>query len=115
MESARYAGERSSYPEKFARLYGALDRSGGRESPARFVCALALATPEQIVFEARGTVDGRIAAAPAGAGGFGYDPIFFYPSYGRTLAEVTPEEKAAVSHRGEAFRALAAFLARKDR
>ena len=111
VESARYAGESTPYPEKFARMYDALDRAGGRGSPARFVCALALATPERIVFEARGTVEGRIAPAPAGAGGFGYDPIFFYPPYRRTLAEVTPEEKSAVSHRGEAFRKLRDYLA----
>ena len=117
VESARYAGEETSYPEKFARLYGALDAAGGRESPARFVCALVLATPGAILFEARGVVEGRIAPEPAGANGFGYDPIFFYPPYGRTFAEVTPEQKGAVSHRGAAFRELRAYLTRerKDR
>jgi len=110
VESARYAGEETPYPEKFARLYAALDRAGGRDSAARFVCALAVASPEAIAFEARGVVEGRVAAAPLGTGGFGYDPFFFYPPYGRTLAEVTPEEKLAVSHRGEAFRKLADYL-----
>lgn len=110
VESARYAGEETSYPEKFARLYDALDRAGGRDSPARFVCALALASPGAIVFEARGAIEGRIAREPSGTGGFGYDPIFFYPPYGRTLAEVTREQKAAVSHRGEAFRKLREHL-----
>ena len=61
-------------------------------------------------FETRGAIEGLIAAAPAGGGGFGYDPIFFYPPYGRTLAEVTDEEKRAVAHRGQAFRAFAAWL-----
>jgi len=65
-----------------------------------------------VLFEARGTIEGEIAPAPKGSGGFGYDPIFFYPPYGRTLAEVTAEEKAAVSHRGAAFRALRARLAK---
>ena len=110
VESARYAGEETSYPEKFARLYEALDRTGSRESPARFVCALVLASPGAIVFEARGVVEGRIAGEPSGAGGFGYDPIFFYPPYGRTLAEVSPEQKAGVSHRGKAFRQLREYL-----
>ena len=110
VESARYAGEQTPYPEKFARLYAALDEAGGRRSAARFVCALAVATPEAITFEARGVVEGRVAAAPSGMGGFGYDPFFFYPPYGRTLAEVTPEEKLAVSHRGQAFRRLADYL-----
>jgi XTP/dITP diphosphohydrolase len=74
------------------------------------VCALALADAGGIRFESRGVVEGRIAAAPSGDGGFGYDPIFFFPPYGRTLAEVPAAEKAAVSHRGQAFRALRAHL-----
>ena len=77
---------------------------------ARFVCAVALAQGERILFETRGTVEGEIAAEAKGSGGFGYDPIFFYPPFGQTLAEAG-DRKAAVSHRGEAFRALAAFLA----
>jgi len=63
-----------------------------------------------VLFETRGTVEGRIAPAPKGAGGFGYDPIFLYPPYGRTLGEATADQKSAVSHRGEAFRALRWFL-----
>jgi XTP/dITP diphosphohydrolase len=110
VESARYAGEATAYPEKFARLYAALDRTGSRNSTARFVCALALASPEAILFEARGTVEGQVAREPAGDGGFGYDPFFFYPPYGRTLGEVSPEQKLAVSHRGKAFRQLREFL-----
>jgi XTP/dITP diphosphohydrolase len=111
VESARYAGEETSYPEKFARLYAALDRTGTRDSAARFVCALAMASPDAILFEARGVIEGRVAHEPAGSGGFGYDPFFFYPPYGRTLGQVTPEEKLAVSHRGQAFRKLREYLA----
>ena len=59
-----------------------------------------------VLWEAAGVVEGRVQLPPRGEGGFGYDPIFHYPPYGRTLAEVTPEEKAAVSHRGRAFRQL---------
>ena len=59
-----------------------------------------------VLWEAAGVVEGRLQMPPRGEGGFGYDPIFHYPPYGRTLAEVTPEEKAAVSHRGQAFRLL---------
>jgi len=110
VESARYGGAAASYPEKFARLYDALAKSGTPGSPARFVCALALVQNDVVLFEARGTVEGRIAPAPAGAGGFGYDPIFFYPPYGRTLGEASAEEKSRVSHRGQAFRALKAFV-----
>jgi XTP/dITP diphosphohydrolase len=113
VESARYAGEETSYPEKFARLYAALDRTGSRDSAARFVCALAMASPDAILFEARGVIEGRVAQEPAGSGGFGYDPFFFYPPYGRTLGQVTPAEKLAVSHRGQAFRKLREHLDRE--
>ena len=78
-------------------------------SPARFVCALALARDGKVLFETRGVVEGAIAPEPKGSGGFGYDPIFFYPPFGCTLAEAG-DRKAAVSHRGEAFRALRGFL-----
>ena len=114
VESARFGGADTSYPDKFERIYEALrakgtsglsDGAGG----ARFVCAVALAKGARVLFETRGTVEGSIAPMPRGDGGFGYDPIFFYPPYGQTLAEAG-DRKAAVSHRGEAFRALAAFL-----
>ena len=109
VESARYAGVESSYPEKFARIYGELRAVGGQASPARFVCALALARAGRILFEAAGTIEGRIADRPGGAGGFGYDPIFYYPPFEATLAEVG-ERKSTVSHRGQAFRTLRTFL-----
>jgi len=109
VESARYGGVDSSYPEKFALIYDALRRRGAADSAARFVCAVALARGGEILFETRGTVEGRIAAEPRGTGGFGYDPIFFYPPYGETLAEAG-DRKAAVSHRGAAFRTLRAYL-----
>jgi len=109
VESARFGGPETTYPEKFRLIYGALEASGAPTSSARFVCALALARPGAMLFEARGAIEGRIAAEPRGDGGFGYDPIFFYPPFGRTLAEVSAR-KSAVSHRGQAFRALRAFL-----
>jgi XTP/dITP diphosphohydrolase len=115
--SARFGGVETSYPQKFAMLYDALPLAGrGRsDSAARFVCAVALARGEQVVFEARGTVEGRIAPEPKGEGGFGYDPIFFYPPYDRTLAEVPQAQKSGVSHRGAAFRKLREFLLAKER
>jgi XTP/dITP diphosphohydrolase len=109
VESARFGGADTSYPDKFALIYRALADRGAKDSTARFVCALALADRDRIVFETRGTVEGRIAPAPKGTGGFGYDPIFLYPPYGQTLAEAG-DRKAAVSHRGQAVRALRAFL-----
>lgn len=108
--SARYPG--ADYAERFRNLYAELAARGASGSAARFVAAVALAKPRQaeMVFEARGVVEGEIAPEPRGDGGFGYDPIFYYPAYGRTLAEVSPAEKLAVSHRGAAFRQLKAFL-----
>jgi XTP/dITP diphosphohydrolase len=109
VESARFGGVDLSYPDKFVRIDAALRAKGARESAARFVCALALVRGDRVLFETRGTIEGRISPEPKGHGGFGYDPIFFYPPYGRTLAEAG-DAKAAVSHRGEAFRALRSFL-----
>ena len=109
IHSARFNG--ATYREKFEAIYTRLRARGALGSPARFVCAVAAAEGGRIVFEAAGTVEGRIADAPAGDGGFGYDPIFFYPPYGCTLAQVSADRKAAVSHRGHAFRKLRAFLA----
>jgi len=109
--SARYGGaEAETYPQKFALIYRQLRERHALGCPARFVCALAVADGSRIVFEARGTIDGRIADRPSGAGGFGYDPIFSYPPLGRTLAELTEAEKAVVSHRGNAFGQLREFL-----
>jgi XTP/dITP diphosphohydrolase len=110
VESARYGGVDASYPEKFALLFEALRASGAATSTARFVCALALARNGAVLFEARGTIEGELAPQPRGDGGFGYDPIFYYPPYRQTLAEVSAKEKTAVSHRGKAFMALRQYL-----
>jgi XTP/dITP diphosphohydrolase len=109
VESARFGGVHTTYPEKFALIYDALRGRGARASTARFVCALAFVRDGTVVFETQGAIEGTIAPAPKGSGGFGYDPIFYYPPYGQTLAEAG-DRKAAVSHRGAAFRALRDFL-----
>ena len=106
--SSRFNGD--SYQEKFGTIYEQLRARGAAGGAARFVCALAVADHGQILFETRGTIEGQIATRPSGTDGFGYDPIFFYPPYGCTLAEVSAEAKGAVSHRGKAFRTLRAFL-----
>jgi XTP/dITP diphosphohydrolase len=111
VQSARFAAtDAPTYPEKFALIYRLLRARGGVNSPARFVCALALAEPGRIIFEAEGRVEGRIVDPPRGSGGFGYDPIFYYPPFDATLAEVDAARKASVSHRGQAFRRLREFL-----
>ena len=73
---------------------------------AQFVCVITLVTPEGKVIQARGEVHGELLRAPAGEGGFGYDPIFYYPPFGKSLAEVSAEEKNRVSHRANALRAF---------
>jgi XTP/dITP diphosphohydrolase len=112
VESARYGGADTSYPDKFALIYEELRARAATDSPARFVCALALVDNGRILYETQGIVEGRIAPEPKGDRGFGYDPIFFYPPYQQTLAEAG-DRKAAVSHRGEAFRRLRDFLERR--
>ena len=108
VHSARWHGD--DYPTKFAAIYRRLEEQGLETSPARFIAHIAVADAGSIRFEATGVVEGRIAPEPKGTHGFGYDPVFFYPPYGRTLAEVEGARKAAVSHRGQAFRQLADWI-----
>ncbi len=114
VHSARYGGIVGGYPRKFEIIYQRLRERRSAHSTARFICALAVAHERHILFEARGVIEGRIADAPRGDGGFGYDPIFFYPPFGKTLAEIPSSQKAEVSHRGQAFRQLRAFLERNE-
>jgi XTP/dITP diphosphohydrolase len=114
VESARYPG--ATYADKFARLYREL-APHPRPWTARFVCALAFVpggdTPiawPTVTFETEATIEGEIAEAPHGSGGFGYDPIFFYPPYGCTMGDVSEEQKLAVAHRGKAFRTFRDWL-----
>jgi len=111
VESARFGGVETPYPEKFAMLYERLRAFEPSRWKARFVCALALVEGQRVLFETRGTIEGVIAPEPRGTGGFGYDPIFFYPPFGKTLAEVS-DRKSEVSHRANAFRALERWLQR---
>ena len=104
VHSARWHG--SDYTVKFAKIQELLRERGVETSRARFVCHIAVAWQDRILFEAEGTVEGTIVAEPRGDNGFGYDPIFFYPPLGRTLAELPAADKSAVSHRGKAFAAL---------
>lgn len=108
--SARYLRADATYPERFSEIYNRLRARDVASSGARFVCALALADKDRLLFETTRMVEGELASAPAGDRGFGYDPILYFPPYGRTFGQVSPEEKAAVSHRGKAFRDLRAHL-----
>jgi XTP/dITP diphosphohydrolase len=106
VESARYPGD--TYAEKFANLYREL-APHARPWTARFVCSLCFvgapaANGTPVLFTCEARVEGEIAQGPQGTSGFGYDPIFLYPPFGRTLGDVTDEQKLSVSHRGAAFR-----------
>ena len=110
IHSARWHG--TDYPLKFRKIRQLLQERGLTTSPARFVCHLVLARGRQLLYETEETVEGRIAESPAGTEGFGYDPIFFYPPSGVTLAQIPRDEKSRISHRGKAFWALRDFLGR---
>ena len=109
VRTARFAGETATDEENLAKL--------GREAPVgtglRYVCVIAHVDPAGAEHLFEGTTDGTVAAAPAGDGGFGYDPLFVPDeSDGRTMAELSDDEKDAISHRGRATRALEEWLAR---
>ena len=110
VQSARFLRPDATYPERFAEIYRRLGARPDAPRTARFVAALATVADGKVIYETTGVVEGAIADAPRGSGGFGYDPIFFYPPYGRTLAEVTEPEKIAVAHRGIAFRKFADWI-----
>ena len=110
IHSSRFVRPDASYAEKFAEIYRRLGEAPGVLRTARFVCAVAVVHQGVVVFETTGTVEGEIADAPRGSGGFGYDPIFYYPPYGMTLGEVSTEQKLRVAHRGVALRTLASWI-----
>lgn len=106
--SARYAGEGA---DDDANLRLVLDRVGAAtERAARFVCVAALVTPDGREVTEDGVMEGVLTDAPRGGGGFGYDPIFIATGEQRTNAELTPDQKDAISHRGAAFRAIRSHL-----
>lgn len=106
--SARFMGTATPYPDRFTEIFRRLH---GRDRAARFVTALAMARGNTILFETETAIEGEIAHAPAGAHGFGYDPIFWYPPFHMTTAQLPDHEKAVVSHRARAFRDLRRHLA----
>ena len=108
--SARYMGEDTSYDIKNKALIDRLEGVPDEKRTARFVCAIAAAFPDGRVETRRGTIEGRIGYEQAGENGFGYDPIFYVPEFSCTTAELSPEEKNKVSHRGNALRLIKEVL-----
>jgi XTP/dITP diphosphohydrolase len=115
IRSARYAGSGASDADRIELVLQKLRGVPTVQRTARFVAAIALARPglDTVIF--RGEVEGLICSEPRGSFGFGYDPIFYYPSRGRTFGELQPEVKAEVSHRGRALAALGHFLRAQPR
>jgi XTP/dITP diphosphohydrolase len=111
VHSARYAGADASDAQRVVKLLAELRASGATDRRARFICILALAHRGRMLGVFSDQVEGEIADSPRGAGGFGYDPVFFVPALGKTFAEIPGESKNLSSHRGKAFRKLLAFLA----
>ena len=108
--SARYLGEDTSYDIKNSIILERLAGVPDEKRTARFVCAVAAVFPDGTTEVVRGTIEGIIGYAIAGANGFGYDPIFFLPEYGMTTAQLSPEKKNELSHRGNALRAMRAIM-----
>ena len=104
--SARYAGEPCNDANNNARLLSELSGVPAEGRTGRYVSVIACIDPSGNEFFVRGTCEGILLEKPRGNGGFGYDPLFYVPELGKTFAEVTPEEKDAVSHRGKAIRAF---------
>ncbi len=115
VKSARFAGakdkNRKTIDRKnFEKVLKLLENVPEKKRSARFVCCLCLASPEKVLIETEGMLEGIIIDKPAGENGFGYDPIFFVPKLNKTVAQLTAEEKNAISHRGNAIRKLKPLL-----
>ncbi|MGI6118450.1 MAG: RdgB/HAM1 family non-canonical purine NTP pyrophosphatase [Bilifractor sp.] len=111
--SARYMGKDTSYRVKNAELIRRLEGVPKEKRTARFVCEIAAVLPDGTELTERGTIEGKIGYEERGENGFGYDPIFYLPDMSRTTAELPPEKKNAISHRGAALRAIKAELKRR--
>lgn len=108
--SARYMGEDTSYRIKNQNLIDRLQGVPDEQRTARFVCAIAAAFPDGREMVVRGTIEGRIGYEERGENGFGYDPIFYLPERGMSTAELSPEDKNSISHRGNALRKMKELL-----
>ncbi|MBO4426423.1 MAG: XTP/dITP diphosphatase [Clostridiales bacterium] len=104
--SARFCGEDSTYEEKFKKIFEMLADVPEEQRTAQFVCAIAVVRPDGTSFTVRGECRGVLHEKPMGENGFGYDPIFYVPEFGMTTAQMEPEVKNSISHRGRALRAM---------
>ncbi|MGB2899415.1 MAG: RdgB/HAM1 family non-canonical purine NTP pyrophosphatase [Candidatus Acidiferrum sp.] len=110
VHSARYAGLGATNAQRIEKLLGEMQGKTGNERAAYFVCAIALAEKGRAIAVVTDRVDGKILESPRGTGGFGYDPVFYFPALKKTFAQLSAEEKNKFSHRGKAFRRLVGAL-----
>jgi XTP/dITP diphosphohydrolase len=110
VHAARYAGDGATYEDNCRKLLHELAGVPHERRGARFVTVAAIADPKGKVEVVQGVLEGLITEVPAGSKGFGYDPLFFVPELGKTLAQLTPEEKNRISHRARAFEKVREFL-----
>ncbi len=108
--SSRFCGEDATYPQRFEEIWRRLRGVPEEKRTAHFTCAVVMVVADHVVFETEQQVHGLIASTPRGVNGFGYDPIFFHPPSGCTTGELPRAKKDAISHRGQAFAKLRAFL-----
>ena len=110
VHSARYAGPEATNAQRIEKLLGEMRGITGNERAAHFVCAIAQAEGGRAIAVVTDRVEGEILQSPRGTGGFGYDPVFYFPTLKKTFAELSSEEKNKFSHRGKAFRRLLSVL-----
>ena len=109
--SARYAGPGATDEDRVRKLLSEMSEMKGDDRRARFICVITVARQGRVLAVVSDYSEGAIAGEPAGEGGFGYDPVFYFPALARTYAQITPAEKHLYSHRGKAFRRMLYVLA----
>ena len=112
--SARYLGKDTDYNYKNNYIIDRLKEAEDKERSARFICVISLVLPDGREFVKKGVMEGRIGYEIKGENGFGYDPVFYLPEYGKTSAELSSDEKNKISHRGKALRAMKEVIAELD-
>ena len=118
VHSARFSGvqsdDRAVVDQKnYEKLLSLLEGVPSDKRTARFMCCICVASPEEVLIETEGAVEGIITIEPSGQGGFGYDPVFYVPQFGKTMAELDAAQKNTISHRGNAIRALQPLLEKR--